>query len=418
MNPSAILADARKETDKLFGLVLPEALYDRPIPERHRLIFYLGHVEAFDWNLLRPHMPKAAPFHAAFDRLFAFGIDPLGGAAPTDARSDWPSSDEVREYNRRVRQALDEADQDAGLLQMALEHRLMHAETLAYMLHQLPAERKRAEAQAAAPEIDQPTREAVGIPEGCATLGLPRGGGFGWDNEFRAHGVRVPAFSIDRCKITNSQFLQFVEAGGYRDARFWNPASWRWIAERSISHPVFWKRAGGEWRLRTMFDEISLPASWPVYASHAEATAYATWSGGRLPSEAEWHRAAYGTPDGAERPFPWGDEPPEPGRGYFGFARWDPSPVDAFPAGRSAFGLDGLMANGWEWTATPFAPFPGFAAHPSYPGYSSDFFDGEHYVLKGGSPRTAASLLRRSFRNWFQPHYQYVYAGFRCVRSA
>ena len=166
-----------------------------------------------------------------------------------------------------------------------------------------------------------------------------------------------------------------------------------------------------------MFEEIPLPLSWPVYVSHAEAAAYARWAGKRLPTEAEWQQAAYGSNGGVERAFPWGAETPGPEHGYFDFERWDPAPVDAFPRGRSAFGLDGLLANGWEWTASPFEPFAGFQAFPFYEGYSANFFDGKHFVMKGGSPRTDRSMLRRSFRNWFQPHYPYVYAGFRCVQG-
>ena len=163
-----------------------------------------------------------------------------------------------------------------------------------------------------------------------------------------------------------------------------------------------------------MFDEIPLPLSWPVYVSHAEASAYARWAGKRLPTEAEWQRAAYGSPmqnaASLGRSRRRGRE-----HGYFDFERWDPAPVDAFPTARSAFGLDGLLANGWEWTSSPFEPFRGIQAFPFYEGYSANFFDGKHFVMKGGSPRTDRSMLRRSFRNWFQPHYPYVYAGFRCA---
>jgi formylglycine-generating enzyme required for sulfatase activity len=166
-----------------------------------------------------------------------------------------------------------------------------------------------------------------------------------------------------------------------------------------------------------MFEEIPLPLDWPVYVSHAEAAAYARWVGKELPTEAQFHRAAYGTPDGQERQFPWGDGPPEPQRANFNFQRWDPAPVGAYPAGSSAFGVADLVGNGWEWTSSVFAPLAGFQAFPFYPGYSADFFDGKHYVIKGGSARTAARLLRRSFRNWFQPHYPYVYATFRGVSN-
>ena len=124
------------------------------------------------------------------------------------------------------------------------------------------------------------------------------------------------------------------------------------------------------------------------------------------------------TPDGAmERSYPWGEQEPDDRRGNFDFHSWDLSPVGAHTAGASAFGVHDLVGNGWEWTRTEFAPFPGFTAMPFYPGYSANFFDGKHYVMKGGSPRTAACMLRRSFRNWFQPHYPYVYATFRCVED-
>jgi formylglycine-generating enzyme required for sulfatase activity len=166
-----------------------------------------------------------------------------------------------------------------------------------------------------------------------------------------------------------------------------------------------------------MFERVPLPEAWPVFVTHAEASAYARWRGARLPTEAEFQRAAYGAPDGSERRFPWGDAQPDASRGVFDFAVFDPQPVGSHPGGRSAWGVDDLLGNGWEWTSTPFAPFPGFAARASYPQYSSDFFDGAHYVMKGASPATARELLRPTFRNWFRPRYPYVYATFRCARG-
>jgi ergothioneine biosynthesis protein EgtB len=259
----------------------------------------------------------------------------------------------------------------------------------------------------------------VEIPAGSATLGLSRSNGdvFGWDNEFEEFTVDVPAFEIDRYKVTNGQFLEFLAAGGYENRDLWTDADWNWRAEHNINHPIFWKRDGDSWHFRAMFDEIPLLLDWPAYVSHAEASAYALWAGKALPTEAQWHRAACGTSEGVARPYPWGSEAPNGKRGNFDFQRWDPAPVNAFPEGRSAFGVADLLGNGWEWTSTLFAPLPGFQAFPFYPGYSADFFDGRHYVIKGASARTAACMLRRSFRNWFQPHYQYVYAGFRCVRN-
>jgi formylglycine-generating enzyme required for sulfatase activity len=218
--------------------------------------------------------------------------------------------------------------------------------------------------------------------------------------------------------VTNHEFLRFLQAGGYENRSLWSEEAWAWKQKEGIEHPMFWRRDGNLWVYRRMFGEIRLPLEWPVYVSHAEASAYVKWLGRKLPTEAQFHRAAYGTPGGRrERNYPWGEEAPSDSRGNFDFQSWDPSPVGAHPEGASAFGVQDLVGNGWEWTRTKFAPFPGFAPMSFYPGYSAKFFDGKHYVLKGGSPRTARCLLRRSFRNWFQPYYPYVYATFRCVED-
>ncbi len=428
------LPEARIRTDELFGIVTPDSLYERPIPERHRIIFYLGHLEAFDWNLLRERVLGLKAFHPDFDRLFAFGIDPVNGALPSDQPVDWPSAADARHYVKRIRESIDaglaaltSSDWDSNpvgadfsaetLLNVAIEHRLMHGETLAYMLHQLPLERKIRRVRK--PElVGAPTVPGmIEIPAGRATLGLSRSDRslFGWDNEYEAHTVDVPAFAIDKYKVTNGQYLDFVAAGGYENPACWTEEDWSWRTEQDIRHPVFWKRIGERWLYRTMFDEIALPLDWPVYVSQAEASAYARWAGKSLPTEAQWHRAAYGAKNGHESPYPWGTEAPSSSKGNFDFQGWDPAPVRAFPEGESAFGVADLLGNGWEWTSSPFEPFPGFQRFSFYPGYSADFFDGKHYVMKGASARTAACMLRRSFRNWFQPHYQYVYAGFRCV---
>lgn len=432
------MAQARILTDNLFRLLRPEMFYDRPIAERHRLIFYLGHLEAFDWNLLRERILSVKTFHAEYDQLFAFGIDPLEEGLPSDQPSDWPSIAEVQNYGRKVRCLLDEClekldisafdcprgpDYSANtLLNVAIEHRLMHAETLTYLLHQLPYDRKLIPASPLGDEqrgpIFPPHKPSqIRVPGGHATLGLGRNSAFGWDNEFEEHSVMVPAFEMDEYKVSNMEYLDFLNAGGYQNQNYWDEPGWNWIQKQGIRSPVFWKQTNGEWYYRGMFREFPLPLHCPVYVSHAEASAFARWAGKSLPSEAQWHRAAYGRADGGENAYPWGEQPPAKQFGYFDSPHWNPAPVNAFPESRSAFGLVGLMANGWEWTATPFAPFKGFKAFSFYPGYSANFFDGKHYVMKGGSTSTAACMLRRSFRNWFQPHYQYVYAGFRCVNS-
>jgi ergothioneine biosynthesis protein EgtB len=429
--PLDSLARARQATDELFGLLDPEALLARPIPARHRLIFYLGHLEAFDWNQLAPvlSLAPAKPLSAGFAKLFAAGIDPLDGGLPDEPAAFWPPAHRVRAYGMAVRAVLDEAlagaDPDRAWenLHVAIEHRWMHAETLAYLLHELPIDAKRAPAApglGAAPAHNgaRIAPRMLRIPPGVATLGRARGAGFGWDNEFAATRVMVPEFAISSTMVTNAEFLAFVRDGGYADRRLWSEADWEWRERAGVRHPHFWIARDGDdadYAYRGMFAVEPLTGDWPVYVSHAEALAYARWAGKSLPTEAQFHRAAYGAPDGGERIYPWGEADPTPGHGNFGGARWDPTPVGAFPRGASAFGLADALGNGWDWTVTPFGPLPGFVAFPFYPGYSADFFDGRHFVLKGGSARTALPLLRRSFRNWFQPHYPYPYAGFRLV---
>jgi len=398
---TARLLQARCQTDELFRIIRPEFLYDRPIPERHRVVFYIGHLEAFDWNLLSGPLGLKS-FNPSFDRLFAFGIDPVDGNLPTDQPGDWPSLEHIYHYRDRVREELDRAIDATNdqLLNVAIEHRLMHAETLAYIFHQMSVEKKTGPLAALqVPDHDLVPR-TVDVPSGPATLGLPREANvFGWDNEFDAHTVQVPAFAIDKYKVTNGQFLEFMNDGGYSNRKLWSGDNRTWKESQAIAHPAFWISRNGMWMWRSMFAEIPLPLDWPVYVSHAEASAYATWAGRALPTEAQWHRAAIGT-NGVQEPRA---------------GNYDPAPVHALDA--SEFGVVGMVGNGWEWTSTQFQPFPGFRRFDCYPGYSEPFFDGKHFVLKGGSVRTAACMLRPSFRNWFQPQYQYVYAGFRCIEK-
>jgi iron(II)-dependent oxidoreductase len=296
---SEALAAARRRTDELFGLLVPEALYDRPIPERNRNIFYLGHLEAFDWNLICRRALAMPSFHPDFDKLFEFGIDPPAGRLPEDQVADWPSVSETRRYNVQVRAAIDRALEQGGAPEqfwhVVIEHRLMHAETFAYMLHNLDPGRKIAPpgavTQTEGPAIS-PSMLEVGAGE--AVLGRRRGNGFGWDNEFDEHKVRTPAFAMSKHKVTNGEYLEFVRVGA--------------------EAPHFWVRRGEQWFQRTMFGSAPLPVTWPVYVTHDQADAYAKWAGKALPTEAQFHRAADATPNG---------------RGNYDFQSWDPVPVNA-----------------------------------------------------------------------------------------
>jgi iron(II)-dependent oxidoreductase len=409
----------RERTRRLFDLIEPAAYYTRPIALRNPIVFYEGHLPAFTVIAFLQRGLGLPGVDARLERLFERGIDPdsVEVAVPrSGAQTVWPTRDEILRFGTAVDAAFVEALDGAPIedararegLYTALEHEAMHQETLLYMWRQLPYAMKRravdrgdeASAQGrrgTGGRASTRAREPVRIAAGKATLGANnRQTLFGWDNEFDEHIVDVGPFDIDVHNVTNAEYLRFVEAGG--------------------NVPQFWNRQAGEWYWRGMFEDIPLPEDWPVYVSQADAAAYADWRGRRLPTEAEYHRAAFSTPSGEERPFPWGHEPPDATRGNFDFERWEPAPVGSYPDGASGWGVHDLMGNGWEWTSTVFAPFDGFRAMASYPEYSADFFDGDHIVLKGASPATARELLRRSFRNWFRPNYPYVYATFRTVR--
>lgn len=408
----------RARSAALFSMLTDETYYSRPIALRHPIVFYEGHLPAFSFNTLVKRGLGLPSIDTELETLFARGIDPHESAAASDdpvaAMARWPSRGTVKafadEADRQVMKALAEGDivqpghpllEDAEAAFCILEHEAMHQETLLYMWHRVPFDQKRRPHDyALQPGNETPAHNWIEIPQGTARLGVNRGDlPFSWDNEREAHEVHVPAFAIEQHNVTNADYLKFVEAGG--------------------NQPLFWERAdNGTWLWRGMFENVALPLAWPVYVSQADAKAYAEWRGGRLMTEAEFHRAAYGEPGGGERTQPWGHDGPQQAHGVFDFEGWDPQPAGAHPLGASAWGVHDLVGNGWEWTSTPFAPFAGFTAMPSYPEYSADFFDGEHFVMKGASPATARELIRPSFRNWFRAHYPYVYASFRCVRNA
>ena len=428
------LRAARAQTDAVFSWVSENGMLARPIGERHRVLFYRGHLEAFEFNTLSALLGGLPARDASLNALFARGIDPTDGCLPTDTAADWPQRPTIDAYVAATRALVDgvvfgtpsahygvSQEDVTEAMHMLLEHRLMHMETLMYMLHQLPQGYVRVPKDASAPAAPRvpPVPTMRTIPAGDVTLGQKRApGGFGWDNEFNAHVVHVADFKIDTYPVTHAQFMRFVEAGGYHNAALWRRADWEWVCRTGREHPEFWQRGPrGQWLWRSLGGVIPLPADWPVFVSHAEARAYAAFCDKALPTEAQWQRACTGTAEGHERLYPWGDASPAHQHGNFGMRRHTPVSVQAHPQGASAFGVHDMLGNGWEWTRTPFAPFAGFSAHPLYPGYSADFFDNHHYVLKGGSMCTGLAMLRRSFRNWFQPHYPFVYATFRCVKD-
>lgn len=435
------LTNAWARTDAIFELLGPGGFLAQPIALRHPFIFYVGHLPAFAWNHIGGGVLALPSFNAQFDDLFSRGIDP-DVDDPTrchthpDVPASWPALAEVLAYRDRVRTAILESvdavparagthlmAREGRVFTMVIEHELMHQETLLYMMQRLAPDMKvRPAWLPPLPEGRGRRPATVYVPAGRVTLGADLADlGFGWDNETPSLQVSVADFHVDETPVTNAQFLAFVEDRGYQRPDLWSHDDWEWSRAEQLASPPAWTKADGRWLYQGLFDRLPLGrvADWPVYVSLAEARAFARWRGGRLLTEPEFHRAAYGDSTGPERPFPWGAADPGDRHGNFDFRSWSPAPVGSYPEGASAWGVHELIGNGWEWTNTPFAGFPRFEAWiPGYEGYSADFFDGKHFVLKGASWATARDLVRRTFRNWYQAHYPYVFAKFRCVAAA
>jgi iron(II)-dependent oxidoreductase len=299
---------------------------------------------------------------------------------------------------------------------MVAQHEQQHDETM-LATHQL---------RAGAPVLHAPPPPRppggrlpaeVIVPAGPFTMGTSTEP-WALDNERPAHQVHVDGFAIDTVPVTNGAYQRFIAAGGYDDPRWWHEQGWAHRVEAGVTAPRFWVRDGDGW-LRTRFGVVEpVPADEPVvHVSWYEADAYARWAGRRLPTEAEWEKAARFDPaTGRSRRFPWGDEEPTDDLANLGQRHLQPAEAGAYPAGASPLGVHQLIGDVWEWTGSDLAPYPGFVAFP-YREYSEVFFGPDYKVLRGGSFGTDAVACRGTFRNWDYPIRRQIFAGFRCARD-
>lgn len=398
----------RARTREIFSWIAPEAFALRPISLRHPFRFYEGHLAVFNLDqLVQANFTK--DFAPAMTQFFSRGMDPADeAAAAANTVAAWPERARVADYAAAVDALMVSACAGQAPTQLLLicnEHEQMHQETLIYMFHQLPHELKRPPAnwRGGSPSADAPEAPPrwLEVAAGPVTLGVDSAADdYSWDNERPAHSEATGYFQIRSSKLSNGEFLEFVAAGGYAAPEYWPGGL---PAKR---HPPFWVADGKGWKIRGLFRDETLPLGEPVFVSHDEARAFLRWRGWRLPTEAEWQRAAL--LHGAA---------PDARRDDFDFSRLSPAAATGERLAELNSGKIPFWGGGWEWTATPFAGFPGFVPQPNYPGYSADFFDGRHFVLKGASPVTAAGLVRPSFRNWFYPDYPYAYTAIRPVRE-
>jgi ergothioneine biosynthesis protein EgtB len=413
MDPlAAALRDARERTLELVD-DLDDAQWMGPrLAIVNPVLWEMGHVAWFQefWTLR--HARSLAPRLPGVDALYD------SAAVAHDSRWDLPLLDRAQvlqylaETLERSLEVLGSKPDEAGYFhRLALFHEDMHGEAFAYTRQTLGYPEP-AFARAAPQSKAGPLPGDVEVPGARLLLGATPQEPFVFDNEKWGHRVDVASFRIARAPVTNEEYAGFVTDGGYRDRRLWSEEGWRWRESVRAGRPVYWDAEFLERR----YDSLRplAPHQPVIHVCWHEAEAYCTWAGRRLPTEAEWELAA-ATP--AKRRFPWGDSPPDERRANVDGRAGGPVDVAAHPEGDSAHGCRQMIGNAWEWTASDFAPYPGFVADP-YKEYSQPWFSSPHKVLRGGCWATRGRLLRNTFRNFYPPDRRDVLAGFRtCARE-
>jgi ergothioneine biosynthesis protein EgtB len=422
------MRQSREFTRAMFDLVKAESDLRRPPADGFRpLLWHLGHVGAFESYWILQRVKGDPTFAPRYDAIF----DPI--KTPREDANNLPPIAEIESYLARVRRevlqfmhSIDDRSHPLGrdgyVFNLVIEHEYQHQETLAYLLQLLAPELKSGirsqDTEGAAHH--SPLSDMVSIPGGPCEIGS-RGYPFAYDNEQPPHVVELDGFRMDRYPVTGGHYAEFIAAGGYKTRSLWSDAGWAWREQNDVEAPLYWSRRDPDspWRVREMFEETELRADCPVTGvSWYEAMAYARFVGKRLPTEAEWEKAAsWDAASQTRRRFGWGDDPTRPCVANYNFANWRTTPVTAHGEGASHYGCVDMSGNAWEWTSTVFDGYPGFTAYP-YPEYSELWFDGDHRVLKGGSWATRLPLLRTSFRNFWRPGFRIAFAGFRCAADA
>lgn len=308
--------------------------------------------------------------------------------------------------------------EDDFVYEMVLQHEAQHNETMLQTLQLVRGRSYRPEPEIELPTAGEGTPQTVEVPGGPFIMGTDDPSR-ALDNERGAHTLDLPSFRIDATPVTNAAYEEFVADGGYERKELWDPAGWQYVQGEGISTPKHWYQPDPHswWTQRFGFDEPLDPDLPVVHVSWYEADAYSRWAGKRLPTEAEWEKAASWDPQtNYKRLYPWGDGPWNPGLANLDQLAFATSPVGAYSGGTSAYGCLDMIGNVWEWTASDFAPYPGFEAFP-YREYSEVFFGPGYKVLRGGSWATRPGAIRNTFRNWDLPIRRQLFVGFRCTED-
>ena len=415
--------------EKLFEtLAGDEAYYARPIPLRHPLIFYYAHTATFFVNKMLLGGLLAERINPRFESIFSVGVDEMSWDDLSEETYEWPPVEEVRNYRKQVRAAVDGFMRSAPLslpidwehpwwaVLMGIEHEMIHLETSSVLIRQqaLQYVKSHADWQPCRSHGQPPDNELVEVPAGTVRLGKDRSthAYYGWDNEYGEHEADIAGFQASRYLVSNREFLNFVEADGYRKDDWWEEEGRAWKRYAQVTHPTFWLKRDHGWQLRLMTEEVDMPWDWPVEANYHEAKAFCNWKKAqtgqpvRLPTEDEWYRMVE---------FAGLHEVPQEhaANANIHLDHYASScPVTRFRHGE----LYDVAGNVWQWTETPIYPFAGFEVHPLYDDFTTPTFDERHNLFKGGSWVSCGNEALHSSRYAFRRHF-FQHAGFRYVVS-
>ncbi|MBT2387989.1 ergothioneine biosynthesis protein EgtB [Streptomyces sp. ISL-1] len=427
LRAAAALTAARDRTDVLTSCVGDPELTAQHSPLMSPLVWDLAHIGNQEEQWLLRTLGGREPLRPDIDKVYDAFEHPraerpaLPLLPPAEARTY------VADVRARVLDVLTGTSMEGGgqladagfVFGMIAQHEQQHDETM-LITHQLrrgPAVLTAA-APPPAPADASSLPPEVLVRSGPFTMGTSAEP-WSLDNERPAHERSVPAFFIDTTPVSNAAYTRFIEDGGYRDRRWWSRAGWSHVQQHGLHAPLFWTQDGGVWLHRRFGVMEPVPTDEPVlHVSWYEADAYARWAGRRLPTETEWEKAARHDPaTGRSLRHPWGDTDPTPVHANLGQRHLRPAPVGSYPEGASPLGVRQLIGDVWEWTASDFLPYPGFAAFP-YREYSEVFFGSDHKVLRGGSFAVDPVACRGTFRNWDLPIRRQIFSGFRTARDA
>jgi gamma-glutamyl hercynylcysteine S-oxide synthase len=442
---AAHLEHARRRTLDLLAPLYDVDLTRQVSPLMSPLVWDLAHIGHYEELWLLRNLAGASPTDPHVDDVYDAFKHPRRDRPALRILDPRGARRYLAEVRARVLDGLARADLDGGdpllahgfVYGMVVQHEHQHDETMLATIQLM-------ETVAIAPSAPEPepTRgpardtapEEIALPGGVFVMGTDAEP-WAYDNERPAHEVEVAPFRIDRTPVTNAAFLAFVTDAGYDDPRLWTDGGWKWRMEADLAHPQFWRREGaGDWSLLRYGRRLDLARIGAQPVQHVcwyEADAYARWRGARLPTEAEWEYASSWGPDGRKRRYPWRDTDPDDSLANVGQTRDGPVATGSRPRGASAWGVEQMVGDVWEWTSSGFDGYPGFRSFP-YREYSEVFFPtpsagtagqanqaaGEYKVLRGGSWATHPSALRTTFRNWDYPIRRQIFSGFRCARDA